>query len=119
MRRYLFLIVMLGALAGCHRAVYTNVQGDGKPQGLTREKLEALPDYDDTSWQHFFIYGLLPSETTIEAAQLCKGAEHIAAIKTKQTFLEGLVASVAGYYINIYSPYDGHVVCDNSTPVKR
>ena len=119
MRRYLLLIVMLSALTGCHRAVYTNVQGDRKPQELTMKQLEALPDYDETSWQHFFIYGLLPSEQIIEAAQLCRGSEHIAAIKTKQTFLEGLVASVAGYYINIYSPYDGHVVCDSSIRTKQ
>ena len=50
----------------------------------------------------------------IDAANICNGAEHVVAIKTKQTFLEGLVAAVAGYYVNIYSPYDGYVVCDKS-----
>lgn len=33
------------------------------------------------------------------------------AIETRQTFLEGLVESFAGYYINVYSPYDAKVIC--------
>lgn len=112
MSRFILLLSILSCLAGCNRAVYTNLHGDRADRKVPLERIESLPDFEGTNWQHFFIYGLLPAELKIEAAKLCNGTEHIAAIKTKQTFAEGLVAMLAGYYINIYSPYDGHVVCD-------
>ena len=31
-----------------------------------------------------------------------------------RSFVQGLIAAFAGYYINIYSPYSGRVVCDHS-----
>ncbi|MFA5073958.1 MAG: hypothetical protein WC539_08715 [Nitrospirota bacterium] len=98
-------------ISGCYRTVYMNVQGDASPKKMTIEELEKIPDFDETHWQHFFIYGWVPSEKIINAADICGGAGNIASIKTRLTPLEGLVGAVAGYYINIYSPYDGNVVC--------
>lgn len=112
MKRILFFILVISCLLGCNRAIYINLQGDKAAQKISIERVESTPGFNDTQWQHFFIYGLVPGERVIDAANICNGAEHVVAIKTKQTFLEGLVASVAGYYVNIYSPYDGYVICD-------
>lgn len=112
MKQVIILLIVMFSISGCYRTVYMNVQGDRNPTKVTLEQLEKLPDYDDSNWLHFFIYGLVPSEKIIDVAQPCGGAEHIASINTRQTFLQGLVQEAASYYINIYSPYDGHVVCD-------
>jgi hypothetical protein len=48
----------------------------------------------------------------IDAASYCGGPAHVDRIETQQSFVQGLIAAVAGYYINIYSPYTGRVVCD-------
>jgi hypothetical protein len=111
-RLILFLAVVL-SISGCYRTVYMNVQGDKNSTKMTLEQLEKLPDYDDSSWLHFFIFGLVPNEKVIDVAKPCGGAEHIASINTRQTTLQVLVRLVANINsINIYSPYDGHVVCD-------
>jgi hypothetical protein len=96
-----------------------NVQGDRNPTKVTFEQVENHPDYDNSEWLHFFIYGIVPSEKIIDAAKPCGGAEHIVSINTRQTFLQGLVQEAASYYINIYSPYDGHVVCDKTKISKQ
>ena len=114
MRRLLWVILVSFCLFGCSRAVYINVQGDKVAQKIPMERIESTPGFDDTQWQHFFLYGWVPDERIIDAAKLCNGKEHIVAIKTKETFLEGLVTQAATVYINIYSPYDGCVVCDKS-----
>ena len=62
-------------------------------------------------WQSFFIYGWVPGEKVINATAACGGVEKIGVIRTRQTFLEGVVARVAGGYINVYSPWDGVVYC--------
>lgn len=43
-----------------------------------------------------------------------RGVEHVKQIETRQTFVQGLIAAFAGYYINIYSPYTGAVICDHT-----
>jgi hypothetical protein len=45
---------------------------------------------------------------------MCGDANHVEEIQTEQTFVEGLIATFAGYYVNIYSPYNGKVVCSGS-----
>lgn len=47
---------------------------------------------------------------------MCGGDAHVARIETRQTFVQGLIQSFAGYYINIYAPYNGAVKCDHSLP---
>jgi hypothetical protein len=69
------------------------------------------PTRSTSGWQHFFLWGWVPVERTIDVKQECGGAGNVAAIRTRQTFLEGLVAAVAGFYVNIYSPWDGAVDC--------
>ena len=64
-----------------------------------------------TGWQHFFLYGWVPGERRIDARERCGDAEKIHSIQTRRTFVEGFVAAFAGYYINIYSPWNGAVYC--------
>jgi len=113
------LLVVVLCTSGCYKTVYMNVQGNRNTTKMTLEKLEKIPAYDEATWQHFFIWGWVPSEKIIEASKFCGGSEHIAGINTKQTFVQRLVEMVASYYINIYSPYDGHVVCDNTALIKK
>lgn len=104
-------VVLCLCAAGCHRTVYSNLQ----PQGAVAPAeppagVRAAPK----AWQSFFIYGLAPDEQVVDAAGACGGSEHVQTIETRQTFLQGLVAAVAGFYINIYSPWNGAVKCDHS-----
>ena len=121
LRIIVILLIMLTS-SGCYRAVYKNVQGgrDSAREGHSKGSTPVLVDNSSESgWQHFFIYGLVPSEKIINASGICGGAEHIKSISTRRTFAEGLVTMFAGYYINIYSPYDGEVECDNDVRISR
>jgi len=90
---------------GCFRTHYANFCDANPNRGISYEPVEA------TGWQSFFIYGWAPGEKRIDAAEECGGTEKIDSIRTRRTFLEGLVAAFAGYCINIYSPWDGAVYC--------
>lgn len=118
MRSLVFMVLVSLLATGCHRTVYTNLSGS-QQEKANIERLEQMRDYDDTTWQHFFVYGWVPSELIIDASKYCQRRNNVVAIKTRQTFAEGLVAALAGNYINIYSPYDAHVVCTKSVQIKR
>jgi hypothetical protein len=95
----------------CARTVYTNLHPQ-LPEGTT---LQNQPRDSPRYWRHFFIYGWVPAELIIDAESYCQGTEHIDRIETRSSFVQGLVSAVAGYYINIYSPYTGRVVCSHHT----
>jgi len=101
-------IVFLVAASGCFRTVYRNLEPTMSPPG------EVTYRGQNSGWQHFFIWGWVPSEKIIDAAGRCGGADRVLAIKTRQTFVQGLVEAFAGYYVNVYSPYTGQVVCVDS-----
>ena len=63
------------------------------------------------AWQHFFLWGLVPNERTIDAREACGGASGIASIYTQHTFLQGLVRTLTSFYVNIYSPWNGAIYC--------
>ena len=105
--RPLVLMAFLIATGGCFRTTYHHLE---PPSSLSSPR-PAQWTRDDSGWQHFFVYGWAPSERVIDAAARCGGPEQVQEIRTRQTFVEGLVATFAGYYINIYSPYNGEVVC--------
>jgi hypothetical protein len=108
MRLAAILVLCLG-LSACYRTHYANFS----PQNPTRSPAAApaTPVRSTSGWQHFFVWGWFPTELTIDAKHECGGSEKVAAIRTRRTFLEGLVAAVAGFYVNIYSPWDGAVDC--------
>ena len=100
-------LLLLAFLAtGCFRTHYENFS-PANPIRTSQPPQRA----HGTGWQHFFLYGLVPGKRVIDARALCGSAENVDSIATKLTFVEGLVAALAGYYINIYSPIDGAVYC--------
>ena len=110
MKRLTGLAALAGCLAvlGCYRTTYRNF---GIPTGTS----VTTPAPHPPSWQHFFLWGWVPSERVIPASRIC-GEGHVKEIRTRQTFLEGLVEQLCSYYVNIYSPYDAEVVCDDAAP---
>jgi hypothetical protein len=109
MRLAIVLLIVAAAAVGCFRTRYVNLEPlSVKPQMLA----SSVPP--PSEWRSFFVYGWAPGELVIDAAKACGGIEHVKRIETEQTFLEGLVSAFAGYYINIYSPYNGAVICDDT-----
>lgn len=70
-------------------------------------------------WRHFFLFGWIPGEMVIDAAAYCGGTDRIERIETRESFVQGFIAAFAGYYVNIYSPYTGRVVCDRHVKSNR
>lgn len=63
------------------------------------------------AWRSFFIWGWVPGLLEIDGAQACEEG-HVREIHTQRSFLQGLVATFAGYYIDIYSPWTREIRCD-------
>jgi hypothetical protein len=96
--------------AGCFRTVYRNLEpAVVPPTNATGRLLER-----ESGWQHFFVYGWFPRELIVNASRQCGGVDQVREIRTRQTFAQGLIATFAGYYVNIYSPYTGQVLCSGS-----
>ena len=109
MRNLMIVVVCTLVLnTGCWRTHYVNFTDPD-----TTASAEANLDYVNppSSWQNFFVWGWFPSEQKIRAGKSCGGAANLESVETRQTFLQGLVAAVAGFYINIYSPYTAQVSC--------
>jgi len=66
----------------------------------------------DTS-QTFFVGGIGQS-ATVDAAEVCGGAENVARIETEMSFLDGLFAGLTG---SIYSPRTARVYCSPGSEV--
>jgi hypothetical protein len=106
----LALVGILLAATGCFRTVYHNLEPPSYQPAMHSPPVVR----EDSGWQHFFLYGWAPGEKVIDAAGRCGGAGQVQEIRTEQTFLQGFIGAIAGYYINIYSPYTGEVVCVGS-----
>jgi len=98
------------ASSGCFRTQYVNfVAPYQEPVAFN-----ATPSGAPSSWQHYFLFGWIPASRTLKAGEACGGADRIQSIETRETFLQGFVAMLASYYVNIYSPYTGKVVCEDA-----
>lgn len=102
----ILVAVALAVTPGCYRTRYVHFE----PAATTEPTTPFTPA--TSGWRHFFLYGWVPDELRIDAASQCGGPEHVHSIETEQTFLQGLIATFATYYINIYAPWTGRVVCD-------
>ena len=103
------LVGSLSASLGCYRTHYKNVAPP-----VVLESADTTPELPrDQTWNHFFLFGWLPGERRIDAAKWCGGAEHVVGIETERRFIQGVIATFASYYVNIYSPWTGRVICDN------
>jgi hypothetical protein len=98
----------LSTATGCYRTRYLNLSPELSAPPSPAASAAEVP----SRWQHFFLFGWVPGERRFDAAKACGGAEHLDRIETRQTFVQGLIAAIAGFYINIYSPYTGWIVCD-------
>jgi len=102
------LVVSVLLSSACARTVYTNLHPD---RGATHA--DKHPDGERSKyWRNFFIFGWAPGERVIDAAGYCGGREHVDRIETSRSFVQGLLAVITSYYVSIYTPYTGRVVCD-------
>lgn len=111
--RALKTMVMISLLvvgAGCYRTHYVNFSS---PDAATRPSTVPVRT---GGWQHFFLFGWVPGERDIDARELCGEADRIESVRTRQSFLQGLVRALTSFYINIYSPWDGAVYCTEQPP---
>lgn len=105
-RRIRVSLLLVLAVAGCYRTHYVNLQ---PPERTTAS---ATPTRSGASgWQHFFLFGWLPRERVYSADQVCGPNAEVQEIRTQRSFLQGLVAILASYYVNIYSPYGAEIFC--------
>jgi hypothetical protein len=106
--RLFAVAIALLAATGCFRTVYHHLE----PPTYEPATQPVRPDRENNSgWQGFFLYGWAPGEKVIDAAARCGGPGQVQEIRTEQSFLQGFVGVITTYYINIYSPYTGEVVC--------
>ena len=110
MRRLLVIAPCLAFGLGCYTTTYYNFGPESQAEPAHSHARQTVPPY----WRSFWVFGWAPEELRIDAAESCGGIEHVARIETERTFVQGLVAAFAGFYINIYSPYSARVVCDHS-----
>ena len=110
-RAALLALAAVVGMGGCYRTHYVNFS----PESPLRAPASTVP-VRATGWQHFFIWGWAPGERSIDARAECGATGNVDSIRTRRTFLQGLVAAVAGYYVNVYSPWNGAVYCDERTP---
>lgn len=103
----LLTVVLVVGSGGCYRTIYQRLE----PPAATPDESVTFRERD-SGWQHFFVFGWFPSEKVIDTRKRCGDAQRVKEIRTQQTFAQGLIATFAGYYVNIYSPYTGQVVCE-------
>jgi len=105
-RRWVLWCAFACASSGCYRTVYRNLEPPDGP-------FQAAPvTTSSTTWRSFFLYGWVPPELVVDAAAECGGATRVYEIRTRRTFVQGLVASFASSAgVNVYSPWTGDVVC--------
>jgi len=104
-RHSLILALTLLAFGGCYRTHYVNLQ----PANVTVS--EPATRSNRSGWQHFFLFGWVPSERVYTADTLCGSNAVVTEIRTERTFVQGLVEQLCSYYVNIYSPYNAEVFC--------
>lgn len=112
--RIIAALLLCLIFSGCYRTHYANFS----PANPNRAPQQTEPVRGSRGWQHFFVWGWFPGERIIDARKTCGEADNIDSIQTRQTFLEGLVAAFAGYYVNVYSPWNGAVYC-REAPTSR
>jgi hypothetical protein len=113
--RVALLCLCLATGPSCARTVYTNLHPQLPSPAPDPTADRSSPRY----WRHFFLFGWIPGEMVIDAAAYCGGTDRIERIETRESFVQGFIAAFAGYYVNIYSPYTGRVVCDRHVKAHR
>src|SRR5436309_2206580 len=76
--------LILVAATGCFRTIYHHLE---PPAGNAAGRPKQVRVDDDSGWQHFFLYGWVPSERVIHASEMCGGPDEVEEIQTRQTFV--------------------------------
>lgn len=105
--------IAMASLSGCatYHTTYTNVHPPGRdPVADAGEHMEEAGFFH--GWEHFWIFGLLPFENRVDAADEC-AYERVEQVRTYQSGLQFLLANVQGAFIfvNVWSPYSAKVDC--------
>jgi len=116
MSRATVLILLVVTTAGCYRTTYSHLAPPMSEQTGQAEP-RTSPTDPTYGWHHFFFWGVDPPEEVIDAAKICGGTQYIERLETEKSIVQGFIEAIAGYYVNIYSPYTGRVVCSGS-PVR-
>jgi len=109
---FLTLAASLMIALGCYTTTYYNFQ----PEPQSTPSHTGAEPYVAQDWHSYWLFGWRPPEVRINAAAWCGGIENVKRLETERTSVQGLVASLAWYYVNVYSPYSIRVVCDHSPP---
>ena len=109
MKRAVGLLAAL-ACAGCYRATYSHLTPPASElgSGVALQEPRKDPSY---GWHHFFFWGVDPPEELVDAKEICGGTQYIVRIETQQSAVQGFIEAIAGYYVNIYAPFNGEVFC--------
>ena len=94
MKKYLAIAMFSTLLTACSTQVY-----ELNPTNATE------PNYEKS--QHFFVGGL-GQQQELDATSVCHGANNVAKVETKQTFVNGLLSAIS---YGIYSPREIKVYC--------
>ncbi len=103
--RWMLACILAYASTGCFRTVYRNLEPRGSSEHVTYGR-------QSSAWRSFFLYGWVPHEVVVHAGAECGGAANVREIRTRRSFNQALLASVAtSSGVNVYSPWTGEVVC--------
>jgi len=105
----LLACLLVSIATACYRTRYVNLPLVSQ---LPQPSSETQPP-PSSGWHNFFVYGWAPGERVIDASAACGGADKVESVETRRRFVQGLIATFAGYsVVNIYSPYEGKVICE-------
>tara|TARA_B100001094_G_scaffold312603_1_gene349439 strand:+ start:821 stop:1105 length:285 start_codon:yes stop_codon:yes gene_type:complete len=93
MKKLAFLVLSCSIVTGCATQSFNMGSESGE---MKEEQMQA-----------FFVSGI-GQKQKINAAEICNGAEHVAKVESKQTFLDGFLGMAS---LGIYTPRDAYVYC--------
>lgn len=94
MKKVIFAAAVAVLLSGCAQQTFNMDQG-----------IATTPKQVTT--HHFFVSGI-GQKKSIDAAQVCGGANKVVRVETQQTFVNGLLGVVT---FGIYTPREARVFC--------
>ena len=97
MKTKLSMLFAILILSGCATQTYL-INGD------------SVTEPNEEKSEHFFVSGI-GQKKSVDAAQVCGGAENIIKVEAEQTFLDGFLGAITW---GIYTPRTSRVYCKSS-----
>ena len=94
MKIKLLTLLTILVLSGCATQTYL-INGD------------SVTEPDEEKSEHFFVSGI-GQKKTVNAAQVCGGADKVIKVEAEQTFLDGFLGAITW---GIYTPRTSRVYC--------